>query len=55
MEARQVTNDLLQAIEDGFVDKDTVIMACLSYMSEDDVKDMCKANDFNIVPDEEEI
>lgn len=54
MEARQVTNDLLQAIEDGFVDKDTVLMACLKYMSEDDVKDMCKANNFNIVVDEED-
>jgi len=33
---RQCTNRLLDMIEDGLLDRDTVIMACLKYMSEDD-------------------
>jgi hypothetical protein len=44
--ARQYTNQLLEMIEDGLLDKDTVIMACLKYMSEDDVRDMMEANEF---------
>ena len=49
---RKFTNMILEAIEDGMLDRDTVIMACLKYMSEDDVKDMAEANEF--FPDEEE-
>ena len=43
---REYTNYLLAAIEDGVLDRDTVIMACVKYMSEDDVKDMVRCNDF---------
>ena len=38
--SRKYTNELLEMIENGLLDKDTVIMACVKYMSEDDVKDM---------------
>ena len=41
MEARHYTNLLLQKIEDGELDKDDVISAFVSYMSEDDVRDCC--------------
>jgi len=51
---REVTNKLLQAVEDGLLDKDTVIMACVKYMSEDDVADMCHANEFFGEDEEEE-
>jgi hypothetical protein len=44
--SRQATNKLLEAIEEGLLDKDTVIMACVKYMSEDDVADMCHINEF---------
>lgn len=40
-------------IEQGLLDKDMVIIACINYMSEDDVKDMMSCNEF-IVEDEEE-
>lgn len=40
-------------IGDGLLDKDTVIMACIKYMSEDDVADMMHANEF-ILDDEDE-
>ena len=44
--ARANTNQLLEAIEEGVLDKDQVIMACVKYMSESDVADMCRINEF---------
>jgi hypothetical protein len=44
--SRQATNRLLEMIEEGVLDRDTVILACVGYMSEDDVADMCHANEF---------
>lgn len=43
---RKVTNKILMAIEDGMLDRDKVIMACLKYMSEAEVADMARANEF---------
>lgn len=51
--AREYTNKLLEMVDEGLLDKDTVIMACLKYMSEADVQDMMEANEF-ILEDEEE-
>jgi len=42
-QTRQATERVLQLVEDGLLDRDTVIMACLKYMSEDDVADMAQA------------
>ena len=42
---RDKTNKLLEMIENGEISKDTVIMACVKYMSEDDVADMMEANE----------
>jgi hypothetical protein len=44
---------LLELVEDGMLDKDHVIMACVKYMSEDDVKDMMQCNEF-IEPEDDE-
>lgn len=44
--ARRYTMFLLQKIDDGLLDKDTVINACVKYMSEDDVQDMMESNEF---------
>jgi hypothetical protein len=44
--SREFTNRLLEMVEDGLLDRDTVIMACVKYMSEDEVRDMMFANDF---------
>ena len=44
--SREFTNKILEAVEEGMLDKDTVIMACLKYMSEDQVRDMADANCF---------
>ena len=51
---RQYTEQLLEMIEDGILDRDTVIMACVKYMSEDDVRDMMEINEFVPVEDEDE-
>jgi hypothetical protein len=44
---------LLELVEDGMLGRDDVIMACVKYMSEDDVKDMMQSNEF-IEPEEDE-
>ena len=41
---REYTNKIYEAIEEEWLDKDCVINACLGYMSEDDVKEMCWKN-----------
>ena len=45
--SRKYTNKLLEGSEEGVYDKDTVIMACVKYMSEADVEDMMDANEMN--------
>ncbi len=51
---RQATNKILEMVEEGILDKDTVIMSCLKYMSEDDVADMAHSNEFFIDEEEDE-
>jgi hypothetical protein len=41
-------------IEDGLLDRDTVIMACVKYMSESDVQDMMESNEFILEEDGDE-
>lgn len=49
---RNYTELLLEMVEDGLLDKDTVIMACVKYMSESDVQDMMEINEFLLDEDE---
>jgi len=49
---REYTTKLLEMVEEGILDRDNVIMACVKYMSEDDVKDMMECNEF--INEEEE-
>ncbi len=44
--SRKYTNQLLEMIENGLLDRDAVIMACVKFMSEDEVQDMMEANEF---------
>jgi hypothetical protein len=41
-------------VEDGVLDKDTVILACLNYMSESEVQDMAESNEFLLEEEEED-
>lgn len=50
--SREKTTLLLAAIDAGLLNRDTVILACVNYMSEDDVADMCHANEF--MPDDDD-
>lgn len=51
---RQATNRLLEMVDEGLLDRDTVIMAAVKYMSEDEVADMCHINGFFEDEDEDE-
>ena len=51
---RQATDKILEMVEEGILDKDTVIMSCLKYMSEDDVADMAQMNEFFINEEEDD-
>ena len=51
---REITTKLLEAIEAGTLDRDMVIMACVKYMSEDDVRDMCHINEFGLGDEDED-
>ena len=52
--SRVYTNKVLEAVKEGMLDRDLVIMACLKYMSEKQVEDMCDANLFFEYEDMEE-
>ena len=54
---REATDQILEMIEEGLLDRDTVIMACLKWMSEDEVAEMAHHNqlfDEDTYYDEEE-
>lgn len=51
---RKVTNQLLEMIEEGILDPQTVAEACLSYMSEADVADMARSNELILEADDED-
>lgn len=51
---REYSLKLLEAVEQGVLNKDQVIQACINYMSEQDVQDMCEANDFFTQDEEDE-
>lgn len=42
---RETTNRVLAAVEEGLLDKDYLINACLGALSEAEVHRMCLAND----------
>ncbi len=54
MGAGHYTNKLLEMIEEGLLDKDIVIMACVKYMSEVNVHDMMHINEFLYDEDDED-
>lgn len=53
-DTRKATDRLLEMVEEGLLDKDTVIPACVKYMSEDDVAGMMDANEWSERFDPEE-
>lgn len=51
---REMTSKLIAMMDEGLISAEAVSEMALAYMSEDDVKDMCLANDLLIGEDEEE-
>lgn len=51
---REYTNKLLEALNEGMISHETVAEASLQYMSEDEVKDMVRANDWLFVVDDDD-
>ena len=49
---REYTTKLIAMMDEGLISAEAVAEMALAYMSEDDVKDMCRAND--ILDDEED-
>ena len=49
---REYTDRLLEMIDEGILDRDLVIMACVKYMSEDQVRDMMEINEIMVEEDE---
>jgi hypothetical protein len=52
--SREITNKLLEMVDEGMLDARTLALACLKYMSEDEVKDMAHANEFLEEEEDEE-
>lgn len=50
---REYTNRLIDMIDEGLLSREYVIIACLKYMSEDDVKDMMTINEITTGDEEE--
>jgi len=51
---RKQTTKLLEMMDEGLINADTIAEMCLAYMSEDDVADMMRANDILDEEDEDE-
>ena len=51
---REYTSKLIAMMDEGLISAEAVAEMALAYMSEDDVKDMCLANDLLIGEDYEE-
>lgn len=51
--AREMTNKLLELVDNDLIDKDYLIRALVGYLSEDDVVDMCAYNDIALNDEED--
>jgi hypothetical protein len=51
---REYTSKLIEMMDEGLISAEAVAEMALAYMSEDDVKDMCRANDLLLDEEDEE-
>lgn len=54
VDVRKCTNKLVEMMDDGLLDAQTVAIAALLYLSEDEVKEMARINEFIDEEEEEE-
>lgn len=50
---REATNRVIEMMDAGMLHPETVVRACLSYMSEDDVREMAEMNEFFTIDEED--
>ena len=50
---REYTCKLLDAVDEGLISSRDALASALSYMSESEVKDMCRVNEFFLEEEEE--
>ena len=53
-ETRKATNKFIGLVEDHLLDPMDAIVMCAKWMSEDDIKEMCKANEIDLDMEDEE-
>ena len=51
---RKQTIYLLELMDEGLIARQSLAEMCLSYMSEDDVRDMMRANDIELLGEQDE-
>ena len=54
MDVRKATNKVLEMIDECGLNAKDVALMCLKWMSEEDVKEMCKANEIDLDAEDEE-
>ena len=54
MDVRKTTNKVLEMIDECGLNAKDVVLMCLKWMSEDDVKAMCEANEIDLDLDNED-
>ena len=54
IDPRQYTNKLLEMVDEGLLDRDIVISAMATYLSDNDVRDMMEANEMIEAEDDED-
>lgn len=52
---REYTSKLIAMMDEGLISAEAVAEMALAFMSEDDVKDMCLANDLLLGEDDEDV
>ena len=50
-QTRKWTKGLIDAMDEGMIDPAVVVQMALSFLSEDDVRDMCRANEIENLVD----
>ena len=48
MDVRKYSNKFVEMVEEGTLDPVEAVRMCVKWMSEDDVKEMCKANEIDL-------
>lgn len=51
---RKWTNRLVECMYEGSITAEEIVNMAVNYMSEADVEDMCRVNDVDLFPDEDD-